>query len=263
MKIRPYMEAAEGIEGVISTFGGQADLFFVENNTDKQTQILTEKILSGKYDQCIGVGPEAARYLWALKPDPSPIYSMLLNPEDVVGTGGNECGISLNIPVSDQIDIISRVFPDLKSLGLLYDPANNGNFAKTAVALSAIKNLKITKLAVSHRKMIPEVLFGGWNTIDALWLIPDRTFISESIIQYIIKEAISNNVAVIGFNRFFFQSGAALSFVMDYGAIGRQTGEFALKRLKDGRCVKVVPAFKIMLNDAIIKKVGIAVEGEK
>lgn len=41
--------------------------------------------------------------------------------------------------------------------------------------------------------------------MDALWLIPDRTVISESIVKYVIKEAFLRKVPVIGYNRFFMK----------------------------------------------------------
>jgi putative ABC transport system substrate-binding protein len=85
--------------------------------------------------------------------------------------------------------------------------------------------VSLIPVAVSSRKDIPAVLKGNFGEVDALWLVPDRTITTESLIRYIIREAIYNKVPVIGYNRFFYESGAVLSFIFDYREIGSQSGE--------------------------------------
>jgi putative ABC transport system substrate-binding protein len=62
-------------------------------------------------------------------------------------------------------------------------------FMKAAAEASSL-DLKIVPLKVSSKKDIPVVLKQNWENIDALWLIPDQTVISESIVQYMIKDAL-------------------------------------------------------------------------
>ena len=42
------------------------------------------------------------------------------------------------------------------------------------------------------------------------------------------------NIPVVGFNEWFTENGAILSFSLDYQAIGRQTEELAQKILREG-----------------------------
>ena len=98
-----------------------------------------------------------------------------------------------------------------------------------------------------------------WGDVDALWLIPDRTVISESIIKYVIKESLFKVVPVIGYNRFFYESGAALAFVFNYEELGRQCAVEALKALSGGGCGKTTPFFHVWINTRVLKKLGIPV----
>jgi putative ABC transport system substrate-binding protein len=123
--------------------------------------------------------------------------------------------------------------------------------------------LKIVPLKVLSKKDIPDILKQHWEDIDALWLIPDQTVISESIVQYIIREALSENVPVIGYNRFFYESGAAMAFVFDYEEVGRQTGRLAVSMLSGRACEKETPVFRVWLNLRVIDKLGINVPEEK
>ena len=111
-------------------------------------------------------------------------------------------------------------------------------------------------------KCLNEETFGSiqhWKEIDVLWLIPDRTVISESIVQHIIKEALFNRVPVIGYNRFFYESGAAFSFVFDYIELGKQTAKLAIDMLSGKACQKNNPVFHAWLNPRVISRLGIEV----
>jgi putative ABC transport system substrate-binding protein len=122
--------------------------------------------------------------------------------------------------------------------------------------------LKIVPLEVSSKKNIPIVLQQHWEGLDALLLIPDRTVISESLVKYIIKQAISEGVAVVGYNRFFYESGAALAFVFDYKEIGEQTARLAFRILAGDVCEREDPIFHTWLNSRVIKTLGIQVAGD-
>jgi putative ABC transport system substrate-binding protein len=159
--------------------------------------------------------------------------------------------------------MIARGLPAVKRLGLLYDPRYNADFFEKALTEAASSNLKIVPLKVSSKKDIPDVLKQNWGNMDALWLIPDQTVISESIVQYIIKEALFSKIPVIGYNRFFYESGAALAFVFDYEELGRQTGRLAVSALAGKPCEKEAPVFRVWQNLRVLNKLGIRVPENK
>jgi len=90
-------------------------------------------------------------------------------------------------------------------------------------------------------------------------MIPDKTVISEKIIQYIIKQGIYNDKGVIGYNSFFIRSGAFFAFEFDYKELGIQTGEKIESYLKDGTCSAEAPLFNKIINYKIARKIGIRV----
>jgi putative ABC transport system substrate-binding protein len=260
MNIRPYLEAVEGLKERLSEQNAAViEVFNMENYTGDTQNILSKNLRDEKFDLCIAVGPEAARFIWTgdLASQVLKIYTMVLNPDEIVELTEPVCGISLDIPEKIMMQIFSQVLPSLKRIGLLYDPNNNSEFARQAVLDAAVMNLGIIPLEVSLRKQIPDVLKKNWGVIDGLWLIPDQTIITESLVRYIIKEAISNGAAVFGYNRFFYNSGAALCLVLDYRAIGRQTAQLSLALLTGQDCKKQMPVFKIWYNLRILNMLGI------
>jgi putative ABC transport system substrate-binding protein len=224
-----------------------------------------QSLTGEKFDLFVAVGPEAVRFA---REEPvlektTYLYSMVLNPPRVSGQAETACGVPLDIPAQRQLEMIDQGLRTIQRLGLLYDPRYNSEFFMKAAAEAPSLDLKIVPLKVSSKKDIPVVLKQNWENIDALWLIPDQTVISESIVQYIIKDALFKKIPVIGYNRFFYESGAALAFVFDYEELGRQTGRLAANMLRGKPCEKETPVFHAWLNLRVIDKLGITVPEKK
>lgn len=260
--IRPYIEAVEGMGAVLSeSANAKVQLFPLEEFKGKSQDVLMQTLAGEKFDLVVAVGPEAVQFARG-KPglEKTPwIYSMILNPPAASGPSDPACGISLDIPAQRQLRMIADGLRSVRRLGLLYDPRYNGEVFTKATAEAASLDLKIVPLRVSSKKEIPAVLKQNWDNLDALWLIPDQTVISESIVEYIIKEALFKRTPVIGYNRFFYESGAALAFVFDYEELGKQTGRLAAGVLRGRGCEKEAPLFRVWLNARVVEKLGIAV----
>jgi putative ABC transport system substrate-binding protein len=264
--IRPYIEAVEGMSVALSeTAGAKVQVFSLEKIKGKSQDMLIQSLSGEKFDLFVAVGPEAVRLI-AETPVPEKttwLYSMVLNPPSIPSRTETACGIPLDIPVKKQIEIINQGLRSIKRLGLLYDPRYNSDFFMKAAAEAPSLELKIVPMRVSSKKEIPSALKQNWDNIDALWFIPDQTVISESIVKYVIKDAIFKRIPVIGYNRFFYENGAALAFVFDYEELGKQTGRLAANTLKGKPCEKEIPAFHAWLNLRVIDKLGISVPEKK
>ena len=129
--IRPYLEAVEGFK---SGLAGNADITTRVFNLEKLDAEERVELFRGsrakEFALFVAVGPEAA--LSVRKGvgggGASIIYFMVLNPKRVFGSEKKDCGISLNIPVQTQIEMIGRGLPSVRRLGLLYDPQFNTGF---------------------------------------------------------------------------------------------------------------------------------------
>lgn len=260
-KIRPYLAAVDGLSETFSNTEIAAEIIFLSDfPLDAQASSLQKKLLSNQFDLLIAIGPEAANFIDNFPPGPSMppmIRTMLLNPKKI--QVNYPCGIFLNIPVSIQIDNISATLPAVQRIGLLYDPKLNSVFFTSAAYHANQLGRKIIPMEVSEKRAIPSVLESHWQQIDALWFIPDRTVISESIITHVTKQAILHGIPVIGFNSFFHDSGALMSFVFNYHDLGQQTAGLGLRLLNGATCGQEVPHFRIELNQKVITKLAIPV----
>ena len=260
--IRPYVEAVDGFRDRIETsVDAKVEVIMLDRYADKARIDLAEGISEeNTTDLLVAIGPEAASFAWKefnqsglLK-----MYSIILNPEKVIGNLESVTGISLNIPPVEQLKMISKGFATVRRIGIFFDPANNSDFFAAASTAELEMDIDLVPLSVSSKKDIPFLLQECWDSIDVIWLIPDRTVISESITQYIIKQAVLNQIPVIGYNQFFYSSGAAMAFVFDYTDLGRQTAELAEKILRQSeKSVAWSPVFQVWLNETVLRKMKI------
>ncbi|CCK79557.1 ABC transporter substrate-binding protein [Desulfobacula toluolica] len=278
-KIRPYMNVMEGItKGLKETISIR--VFFLSDSDPQNNEQVLGKLEKGQFDLLVAVGPEAAKMVWRtggkFQISPQKLFTAVLDP----GSLGADskfisksfeyadsiniqsvpiCGISLRIPVDRQVREIAQAFINVKKIGLLFDARNNKGFYETAGFASQQYGIALIPLQVEAMKQIPGVLAKNWQNIDCVWMIPDRTVISEKIIQYIIRLGIYHKTGVIGYNSFFIRSGAVFSFDFDYTALGLQTAGKIEAYFKTGECSADPPEFKTVINRKMVDKIGLQV----
>lgn len=259
--MRPFLEASDGLTGFLSKHGIKFEIFTLDKyKYDNQQRSKVTKSEKG-IDVQVAIGPSALQAITSQKEDPARniIYSMVVNPYQIVSKKSGLCGVPLNIPPDMQLDVISRSLPGLKRFGLLFDPLHNRTFFEQVYRKAEISGLGVLPIVINEKKEIPSALQARLKEVDAIWMIPDRTVISESIIEYVIKESLLRGKPVLGYNHFFFERGAAAAFVFDYVEMGRQTGELLLDVLRGSECTDRIPRFRLLINSSVVKALNLRV----
>ncbi len=280
-KIRPYLQVTDGILDRVSQKASDpeasdaeisdpeisdSDVFFLSPGDDLVTTQVIDRLITGAYDLVAAVGPEAASLVWETGIPGKKIYAAVLDPDAVSHIPDDACGISLRIPVAVQLYTIADAFPSFRKIGLLFDPNHNQWFLEAAAAAADATNafgdrsIHIIPLQVRARNHIARVVTDNLADIDAVWMIPDQTVISEKLIQYVIKQALYKNTGVIGYNAYFTRTGALFSFEFDYVALGRQAGVLIIDYLAGKGCRSVSPLFETRINSQVARKLGLEME---
>ncbi len=258
-KIRPYVQVTDGILDQLSREATNTEVLFLSPGDSVVTSQVLDRLTTGAYDMVAAVGPEAAALIWGAGISGVKIYVALLDPDTVPHLPDNACGISLRIPVFVQLNRLTTEFPGLRKLGLLYDPRHNEWFFDNAVSAGKISPLpiEIVPLRVTAKNQIAEVLKENLEQIDAVWMIPDQTVISEKLIQYVIKQGLLSDTGVIGYNAYFTKVGAFFSFEFDYLGLGHQAGGLILETLAGKNCSPLDPVFETRINDKVVRNLGL------
>lgn len=206
----------------------------------------------------VAVGPEALALLLERRWPGTLLYSMVLNPEqfDWGETAGH--GISLNLDPWRQLNAINRVLPGIARLGVIFNPDKNRRwFDRARTVMTLIRGLELVPLEVRRRTEISGLFTPPGPKVDAILFIPDQTVISRSIITWVIKESLRLGIATCGFNRFFHESGAALSFVIDYERIGAEMAAMARAVITGQEVTSGGPPFTIIMNRKVLESLDL------
>ena len=161
------------------------------------------------------------------------IFCMVLDPAKHDLKAPNMTGIRLEVPVNRQFSTMRSVLPSLKRIGVLYDPENTGHLVEEARLLAKSMGLELVVKQVNTEKEVPPALRALLSQVEALWLVPDSTVLTEDSLKFVLGTALDFNVPVIGFSSELVRSGALLGLSVSYEDMGRQAGLLAKKILSD------------------------------
>jgi putative ABC transport system substrate-binding protein len=162
------------------------------------------------------------------------IFCMVLDPAKYDLNAPNMTGVTLQIPIDRQFAMLRSVLPDRKRIGVLYDPENTANLVDEARRQAQALGLEVVALQVRSEKEVPAALRAIMPQIEALWLMPDSTILTEDSLGFLLGTALDANVPVIGFSPELVRSGALLGLSVNAEDVGRQAGLRA-KEILNGR----------------------------
>ena len=160
-------------------------------------------------------------------------YSVALNLENFNGTvGGNVSGTSDLAPLDQQAELITELFPEAKTVGLVYcsaEPNSDYQVKKVTEYLEA-KNITCTRFAFSDSNDIAAVVTSAAASSDVIYIPTDNTAAAstETIRNIIVPAGVP---AITGEEGICAGCGVA-TLSISYYDLGYKTGEMAAKILK-------------------------------
>lgn len=242
-EIRPYIQALDGLK---SAFPFYIPVFPMNN-----PELVLQRLKTDDYERVIVVGSNAAKMVLSHVSDKKKV--VLLMVLDIrEGFGDGVCGVDMRVPIENELRIISEQLGGALRIAVLFSTEENGIRVREVEKTAQKLGITLIPWRVSDRITASELLSSEAGNVDCLLFLPDPIFDSETFISHLIKTALLNGVAPIGYNRFFVETGAVLSFNLDYAAIGRQGASFLTDRT---RCGILSPAFQIEINEKSLELV--------
>ena len=260
-EIAPYVSMVEGLESGLGNLPVHRFFLDAEGNPysfgDRGVTLNPSKFAA-----LVAVGPEALRYLLPRVGSVPLVYGMILSPDNLLGIMARPpCGVSLNIPIKAQLAAIRQHFPSVVRLGILFDPVNNQNWFNEATTVAATLGMQLLPLQVSRQDGKLDIL-GDFAVLDGILFVPDKSVIAKAVIQHVIKQAVLKRIPVVGYNQFFHDSGASLSFIIDYPQIGHQVADQVRQLLAGDRCSGTIePVFTSRVNEDARRALGLKPPG--
>ena len=195
-------------------------------------QKLARKVRASDAAAVVAVGLKAALVAKLEIVDVPVIFCMVLDPARYDLRAPNLIGISLQIPIERQFDTIRAILPKATRVGVLYDPDKTGGLVEDARRTGKSLGIALIERQVRAEKQVPAVLRELLPQIEALWLVPDSTILTEDSLRFVLSTALDHNVPVAGFSPEFVRNGALLGLSVSPVDIGKQAGVLAKKILQ-------------------------------
>jgi putative ABC transport system substrate-binding protein len=196
-------------------------------------QKLARKIRASDAMLLLAVGVKAALVAKLEIVDIPVIYCMVLDPAKHDLRAPNMTGIRLDVPIERQFTTMRSVLPPVKKIGVLYDPEKTGDLVEEARLMARAVGFEMMARAVHAGKDVPAALRALLPQIEALWLVPDSTVLTEDSLPFVMGTALDTNVPVIGFSSELVRSGALVGLSVNYEDVGRQASVLARKILSE------------------------------
>ncbi|MBQ3866457.1 MAG: ABC transporter substrate-binding protein [Clostridia bacterium] len=169
-------------------------------------------------------------------------YGTALGLKDFNGTvGGNVSGTSDLAPLTEQGDIVLELFPEAKTVGIIYcsAEANSEYQVKVVEEYLTGKGLKVTRYSFSDSNDIAAVTQKAADGSDVIYIPTDNTAAnSASIIGNILKE---KKVPCVAGEEGICSGCGVATLSISYYDLGYKTGEMAARILKGESKIEEMP----------------------
>ena len=181
--------------------------------------------------------------------------------------GANITGTSDGCPMDAQIDLLQKLLPDAKTVGILYTSSEENSVIQGNQAKEELKKRGLTVIVktVSGKNEINDTMEAFGDKIDALYIPTDNNIASAmSSVDTVARE---NGVLTIVGESNMVKNGGAASIGVDYYKLGKQTAIMADKILKgeaktDEIPIETLEDLDVYINSKTLKDLGIDVPSD-
>ena len=224
---------------------------FVKNNVDLILPIATPAA------QAVASATTTIPILFTAVTDP--VAARLVESNEKPGlnvTGTTDAG-----PIDKQFALMKELFPDLKTIGIIYNSSevNSEVQAKQAEEIAKEMGWEVKFGTITSVNDIEQVANSLAEKVDGFYAPTDNTI--ASAMPNLVKVAEEKKLPILGSEPGMVEGGALMTVGIDYYKLGQQTGKMAVKILKGEAVPAEMPVeslkdVDIVLNQATAKAIG-------
>ena len=186
--------------------------------------------------------------------------------KDWKSSGTNVTGTSDKVPVDDQVKLMKKLLPDVKTVGVIYNTSETNSVVQVDELKSALEKegLGIKEIGVTNVNEINQNLASALAEIDVLYTPTDNTV--ASAYSLVGKLCLDANKPIIGAEEAVVTKGGLATIGIDYYKIGKEAGYKAAEVL-DGKKpseveISTLSEMTFTINSDVAKKLNITIPEE-
>ena len=235
-------KANEGFVKALDDSGISYEIDYANASGEQSAcQTISEKFVNDGDDLIYAIATPAAQAASAATTTIPIVLSAVTDPAEsgLVASndapGGNVTGTSDLTPVAEQIDLLQKLLPDAKTVGILFCTAESNSEIQAQMARDACDKagLAHADYTVSSSNEIQTVVESMIGKVDAIYAPTDNTIAAG--MATVASVATDNKIPVICGEENMVNEGGLATYGIDYYQLGYMAGEQAVEILKDGK----------------------------
>ncbi|RXZ32434.1 ABC transporter substrate-binding protein [Oxalobacteraceae bacterium CAVE-383] len=274
----PALDAVrEGVRDQLKADGYEAgrNLRFeyqsAQGNTGTAAQI-ARKFVGDAPDVAVAIATPSAQALIAATKSIPIVFSAVTDPvaarlvPDWNASGTNVTGVSDMSPLKEQIDLLLRIVPQAKRVGIIYNPGE----ANSVVIVSELKNqlrargMSLVEAAAPRSVDVASAAQSLVGKADVIYAPTDNNVMSA--FEGIVKVAEQMRLPVVSADTSAVKRGAAAAIGLNYYDLGRQTGKIVTRILKGEApgaiAIQTSNTVELFVNPEAARKQGLTLSDE-
>lgn len=252
--------AREGFVEELKTLGVDADFEVVNVQADMSLIPTTAKKFEGDgVDLIYAIATPAAQGAQSAVKDIPIIFNAVTDPEsaELVASnenpGANVTGVSDYFSVETQLNKFLEIFPETKSIGILYSTGEVNSEAqiKEIKSFADKKGIEIVAQGLSSTNDVAQAINSLVPKIDAYFAIQDN--LASSAATTISKVLMENKIPSLAGEEGPVENGMLLTDGIDYNVLGREAAKIA-KKIVDGEKASDIPVVFLKDSTRVVNK---------
>lgn len=239
-------------------------------------QTIAEKLVNDSNDLIFAIATPAAQAVAGSTETIPVLVSAVTDPaasgllESNEKPNCNVSGTSDLTPVKEQIDLMQKILPEAKKVGLLYCSAEANSVLQIEMAKEALETagIEYKDYSVSSSNEIQTVVESMVGNVDVIYTPTDNMVAAG--MATVAMVATDNKIPIICGEGGMVDQGGLATYGIDYYQLGYMAGQQAIRILTKGADIKTMPVeyldaskCELRVNEETAKTLGIDVSNIK
>ncbi|GAB4116339.1 MAG: ABC transporter substrate-binding protein [Candidatus Caldatribacteriota bacterium] len=199
---------------------------------------IAQKFKDDKVDMIVAIATPTAQAALQVNKEIPIIINAVTDPvaanlaQSWESSGNNVTGMSDAAPNALQIKLITRLLPQVKNIGTIYNAGEVNSVVQVEEVKNTCKelNINLIEVTVSNSSDVLMAAQSLVGRVEAVYIVTDNTAVSA--IESIVKVCNQEKIALVVADPSLVDKGALASYGIDYFNLGKKSGEMALKVIK-------------------------------
>ncbi|MDB5989106.1 MAG: transporter substrate binding family protein, partial [Herbaspirillum sp.] len=242
-----------------------------QGNTGTAAQI-AHKFVGDRPDVAVAIATPSAQALIAATRDIPIVFSAVSDPvaaklvKSWEASGTNVTGVSDMSPLQAQIDLMLKVVPKAKRVGVIYNPgeANSVAIVTELRKLLSARGMTLVEAGAARSIDVASAAQSLVGKADVIYAPTDNNVMSA--FEGIVKVAEQTRLPIVAADTSAVRRGAAAAIGLNYYDLGRQTGKIVV-RILNGEApgtiaVQTSTTFELFVNPEAARKQGLTLSAD-